>query len=331
MWGITLLNTGGLFERSAAIFFLLITLMFAVNLKEIEPSKFILTVFNFTNVTIIFLGFMMILKNWTVGAFMISYYSDFYPELLINMVDRGKPVVSFATHSVAGFYMFLLFYLNYKTYYAANTRLNLLFAYVYLYFCFVIQSNTSLILLVFGVILLFVKIENKFMFLLKWTLPLVALILYFFEEIKMFWMEVQFAYWQTSNSSDNGFLGRYANGVQSDNIQRILENPFSGIGFAGGNSDLVLFDSGIIVLALRGTVLLVIVFYLAFMLYIKKNLRDTKTALFIGFIFIAFEFGFNNLLYFRTIMMLPFILILLNYLEGLKMNNIYTVKQSASQ
>ncbi len=56
-------------------------------------------------------GYAVALDVGVVDAFLVRWYGAFYPELLSNMVvANNKPVFSFATHSMAGFVYYVLFY-----------------------------------------------------------------------------------------------------------------------------------------------------------------------------------------------------------------------------
>jgi len=48
------------------------------------------------------------------------------------MLEFGKPVIVFGTHSVAAFYMFIFFYLNIKTYEALREKKYYIF-YIFFY------------------------------------------------------------------------------------------------------------------------------------------------------------------------------------------------------
>lgn len=320
LWLATLLNNGAIIERSVAIFFLLVTLMFCLNLKELHVGKSSLKIFNIVNSVVIVMGILLIMNNPMMGNIVLTFYSDWYPELVPNMVERGKPVATFGTHSVAAFYMFLFFFLNYRVYKTLNKKTYLVISFVFLYFCLELRSNTGLILLAFGIFILFYNIKNKMKFILLAILPVSALVMIFYDKIQLFWMTTQAEIEMTIGSQQNGFLGRYAGGVQSGNMEYLFNNPFSAIGLSVETADLILFDSGLIVTAVRGTILLSIIMYTVLYLFFRKNLVNKKLALFMFFVFFIFETGFNNLYYFRTIMLLPFIIIFLNYLDSEKAN-----------
>jgi hypothetical protein len=317
LWTATLINYNGSFERSAATFFFLLTLMYCLKLDDIKASNLIIPAFNTVNIVLIAVGFGIIFHLLPIWNFLVNYYSDFYPELVPNMLDRGKPVVSFGTHSIAGFFMFLFFFLNYKTYTSFNKKIYLVMAFIYLFFCLELQSNTSIFFLVVGVVMLIVKIKKKLRFFVLSSLPIMAIILMFGNWISAYWEVLKFNIMKTTLSTDNGILGRYADGNQSQNVEYLLSHPFSAIGFTGGaNSDVVLFDSGIVVTTIRGSVILLILIYATLFFFFRSNLVNKRTSLFLFIVFMIFELGFNNLYYFRTIMTIPFIIIFLNYIEN---------------
>jgi hypothetical protein len=74
----------------------------------------------------------------------MEHYTYFYPELLPAMFMLRKPVLTFCTHSVAGFFIFLFFWVNLRTYEVRRTVSNLCFAIMYLVFSLFLFSFTSL-------------------------------------------------------------------------------------------------------------------------------------------------------------------------------------------
>ena len=131
-------------------------------------------------------------------------------------------------------------------------------------------------------------------------------------------------------SDVNGFGARYSEtGILNGNIDYISQNPFRalGIGFKNG---LFFGDSGFIEHTLRGTMLLTIIFYTTFYLFLRKNLINTRLALILFAVDMIFELGNSFLFYFRTAFILPFIIIVLNYLEKQKNTNVNVLRGSES-
>ena len=52
--------------------------------------------------------------NLAIGQFTTSWYAQFYEELLPAMLGLHKPILAFGTHSLAGFFAYLLFWLNWQ-------------------------------------------------------------------------------------------------------------------------------------------------------------------------------------------------------------------------
>jgi hypothetical protein len=302
-------------------FFLLITMLFFIDIRSVKANKYFLTVFEILNAIIIITGFLIIFNNSQVGQLLINYYSSFYPELVPNMLFFDKPVFTFGTHSIAGFYMFVFFFLNYSLYKTMNKMKFLIIANFYLYFCFALKSNTSLTFLLLGLLVMFWEVKNKTLFLAKLTVSVALIYLVFKEKIKQLWINIFYTFQNTTSSEVNGLIGRYVSGNQSHNLEQIANNPFSGIGFAIANSDIVVYDSGIVSLVLRGSIFLALLFYISFFYYLKRNMINKKKALFLFIVYLMFELAYGNLFYFRTIALLPFIIVLFNFIETEKIKN----------
>jgi len=309
------LSSGTSFEKSVAVLFLLLSLLTCIDLKSLKTDKKIIKFFNIMNYIILTTSFFVIFQNQVVSQLFINFYSDFYNELLPNMLSRGKPVFTFATHSIAGFYMFIFFYLNLKCFHVLQEKKFLIMAFAYLYFCIELQSNTSLFFLIIGLIILFLSIQKKIKTIASLLLPIILGWLLFKEQIYQYWLTFQADYYRITQSLDNGLIGRFVGGNQSSNIEIILSNPFIGFGFSPDNANAILFDSGLMTTTLRGSIIVTFLVYITFYFYLKKNIMNKQTALFLSVCYLIFEIGFNNIYYFRTIMLLPFVIILLNYLE----------------
>ena len=312
LWSATLLNFGSKIEKSTAIYYLLITIIFCFELREIKISKKQLKYLNFINIILLTFGLGIIMQNSWVTSFIISHYSDFYDGLVINMMDRGKPVVFFGSHSIAGFYMFIFFVFNYLLFKKDNNKIYLIISLIYLYFCFALKSNTSIFLFILGVLFLIKDFKyNK----LALVLFIVVTILTIFNPIiHNSFNDIRNQILLILNSNQNGFLGRYSGGNQIENILYIINHPFKAIGFSNNIQDLVLFDSGLVVNTLRGTIFLAITIYTAFYKFMIYNIKNKKIAIISFLTYFIFEIGFNNLCYPRTIATLPFFVILTNYI-----------------
>ena len=307
--------------------FLAIALLFFLNLRSVECSKFLSVTFFFVNIINLLLAAGIILDIEPVKQVIRLWYASFYPELLPNMLGQNKPVLTFATHSIAGFMLLFFFYLNLKTYDTNKRLIFLFFAFGYLVacwnlssvmgymscllavaclaYCFFPKNKFDSVILFYGIIpilfvvlaLVFVTYNNQIAETLETTRELV--------EDKML-------------SPENGLLGRYApGGVLGGNIQYIVDNPFRPTGLS---SDEVLYfvDSGPVEYMLRGSFLMLIMMYVGFFAFLRYNLRSDHSTYFLFVILILAELGFSYLKYFRFQAILPFAIVYLNHLQQVK-------------
>ena len=90
--------------------FFLLTLSFFLNLKEVNSYKYIQLSFTLITFIIIILGGGIVLQNEFIVNFIKRNYTASYDDLVPNMLALRKPVITFATHSVAALFIFLFFF-----------------------------------------------------------------------------------------------------------------------------------------------------------------------------------------------------------------------------
>lgn len=316
VWFGTFINPGDRIRNLAGLGYINISLLFLLNLSKEYRIEYSKKFFDIANIIVIIIGFLMIFSsNDIIYSFFISYYSDFYPELLPNMLMQGKPVITFGTHSLSAFYLFIFFYLNIKTYNVLNKKVYLIFSLIYLYFCFELNSNSGYLFLLFGIVLLLNYLKLKILVTTSFAVIFGVYILtdplgfnQILNGIKLLVIDI-------TSSDINGVLGRYSlYGNQYNNLSYISENPFLPTGLSAING-LTFHDSGIIATTLEGTILLTVIFYGALYLFLKSNFINKSTALIIFGSLMIMQLGYNNLFYFRSLFIIPFIIVYLNSLE----------------
>jgi hypothetical protein len=233
-----------------------------------------------------------------------------------------KPVVMFAAHSIAGFFLYLLFYMCFTMYKKEGKLIQLVFSVLYVWFIFNLSSNGGYIFVAVATIqLLYYSLKYKT---LK-ALGLISIIsvsaLFVLEEVMNVINKYSTIISRTLSSDQNGISGRYSNdGILSGNIDYIKDNIFMPVGF-GNSPDLFFGDSGMMEYMLRGSIPLVILMYLGLYLFLKRNLYSNYTAITIFIAVIIIDFGAQTLLSFRTLFILPFLVIYLNDIHKRKAQN----------
>jgi hypothetical protein len=124
----------------------LLALTFALDLKEMRPGPLTAWTFKIVNLVYIAWGIALVIGSETVVQFTSGWFAQFYDELLPNMLWLHKPVLAFGTHSLAGFFVYLLFFLNWRQYTSAGSRLSITFSIFDVSLLLALRSFTSLAL-----------------------------------------------------------------------------------------------------------------------------------------------------------------------------------------
>ena len=263
------------------------------------------------NLYIFFLSICIMLDIPPGGDIVRNIYQAFYIELIPNMLMQNKPVTVFGTHSLAGFYDFILFLANLAVYKYNKELKFLLISIGYMIFLFWLQSSTSLVYLLIAIVLLQIELykAQRFLFFTLLAIELLSIVLLF--QIAGDLIDATL----TQLFSDrNGLGGRYSeSGNLINNLNYVLAHPFKGIGFAY-STDFFYADSGYLEYALRNSILGAIGVFIAFSRFILRNVKTSHRYLLLA-AYLSFEVGFSNLLYFRTFAITLFIVALYNQLQ----------------
>lgn len=302
----------------ALIGYLALTLLFCVDLRGANTRINLKKVFSIFNLIVISIGILIVFKNELIQSFISGFYAAYYDELVPRMLYLSKPIITFSTHSLAGLFLLLFFYLNFKTYTTNKSYLSLFYSFLYIFLMYNLSSNSGyLALLIATAIVLFYFVRRK----PRKTIAAIVIALFIMLPFKnSTFTIVNTAYERVvaiTTSENNGILGRFGeSGNLRNNLIYITEHPFQPIGY-GYSSDLKYGDSGLVEYTLRGSIFLALVIYYSFFTFLRKNLVSKKSAFMIFFIFIVFDFTvFSALKYFRTLYLLPFIVVYLNALES---------------
>ncbi|MEH7618622.1 hypothetical protein V7200_23695, partial [Cytobacillus firmus] len=303
------------FTYGAYASYLTLTFLFLLNLRNVELLMISRVVFKIINILIIVSSVLSLLENEIVRGILVDYYSSGYPLLVERMLLAGKPVLTFGTHSLAGVFFYLFYYINLKEYENTKDKVNLLILISYIILLFFLKSTTSTLLLIIATIQFFTTIF-KYKKISVFSLPLILILV-------LFWDNIGFVgqFTVIFGKEGNGFVGRYSGeGVLVNNINYIMNNPFRGIGL-GHDDSLYYTDSGIILNLLRGSIFLALSIYIGLFFLFSKNLLNKKTAFYLVLIILAFEIGYSLLTYKRMIAFIPFLIVYLNTLESYRIKS----------
>ena len=292
--------------------FNLLALVYALDLRKVQPGPLFGWTFKIANVLYIVWGIGIIVGNEAIGQFTTDWYAQFYQELVPGMLGLHKPVLAFGTHSLAGFFAYLLFWLNWQHYTVTRSRLALAFSICFIALLLALTSFTSLALVMVALaqvtVWLWKRSQRAFVLGLAGVLAIALLAAATLaDEIDQFREAVPFATATLLNSDLSGPLARY--GEQGDlkgSISYLREHPLSPVGYT--NPPFLFFaDSGPLEYLLRGSIPFLCLVYIGLYVFLRYNSPSHKYAIALFLTFLAFELGFVALTYFRTILLLPFL------------------------
>lgn len=301
----------------AYIFFLPISLVFCVDLRDIPWTRMFPVCFVAVNAVVVVCAVAVIFDIQLIERFFLDLYSAYYETLLKNMLNFDKPVLFFASHSIAACIYTFFFYLNFKIFLHCKALLNLFFALSYVAFMYLLHSSAGYYAFFLAISIsvsylstvFFQQGKRSVMVFLLALVGIMIVLTYFC------WNDFFVSIQSRLLYPGAGFLGRYSTtGVLAGNLQYIWENPFSPVGLR--NSQLFWFmDSGIVEYMLRGSVFLVLAIYYGLLRFLRFNLPLRTTCWLLFTIVLINELGFPYLKYFRFMYLLPFLIVYLRYLE----------------
>jgi hypothetical protein len=304
-------------DVSPGTFLVFIGLAFLLSLRLIDvasPGPWLL---RGINLFVAVLGIGLSLDIAIANTFTRAFYSSFYDNLLLSMVYwNHKPVLTFATHSTAGFFYYLFFWLNFRRFRATGAPSALLWVVLIVALGFNVRSTTSTILMGVAVVQLAIELMRRAPArvrgpVLVTALPALAVVAI----VAGAPAKVSALVDLVKGTDKAGLQSRYStSGLLSGNLRYLNESPLSPIGFTYGPEDLFYGDSGMVLVMVRGSLPLVVLVYVGFWRFLDRNLRRRGDVLCLFLVTCAFEVGYTPLQLFRFTSFLPFLIVTLNAL-----------------
>lgn len=290
--------------------FTCVSALLLVRIEPAFPSKWATRAFILCNFVNTGLGIGMItgVANGIIGNWYAFIDQDFVAQ---RMLDAHKPVLSFYTHSIAAFMLYLFFYLNLRAFSMLRRKIYVMFAFSYLALILALMSTTSLILFALGSAQLAVELWKS-----RHRVVLFASILAVALAPRLISTDWQSLADQLSavKQAEGGFSARYGeNSEIAYDFSYLVDHPFSPIG-ASGRAQIRLGDSGLLDYLLRGSLPLVILIYGGYVLFLKSSLRYRKDFMILLCVTLGFELAASVLTYFRFLLLIPFVCAYLNAL-----------------
>ena len=264
-----------------------------------------------------------ILVGWEpITDFINRWYAAFLPDLVETMVASGKPVLTYGTHSLAAFFLYLFYWLNFATFQETGNKVHLALAVSHALLCAAVASHTSFVFaaLAFGEMLWRFLLKAKqiaIATIISAALFLPSLAQNFDSELQT-WTDIGHAIREllvfTWTAKEGGIAGRFgAGGDMRAPLAYLGEHPLLPIGIST-RPEYTLGDSGPIEYMVRGSVPLLVLIYGGLWFFLRAHMRRT-VALRFFFCVVIMEIGFSVLTYHRTIFLLPASLLYLSSLR----------------
>jgi hypothetical protein len=316
--------TSGLttYKPGALVGYAALSVLYVVNLKALSLRKSFFGFFAVMNVLTICVATAILVGYDGVTKFIVANYSSFYPELVQYMMDVRKPVLTFGAHSIAGLLLYFFFFAALQTWRLKKSKLFLVFAHSYVLILYSLLSVTGLTFGTVALFQLFYWLWHEDRKLLKVTLSLtfvIAISMALFLSSVIPWDDGIDAVKLVLTSTDGGLSGRFLpEGTLYGDLQYLRDNSFSPVGVSFAEQ-LQFGDSGIVEHLLRGSLPLVLMVYGGLFFFLRRNLVARADVYLIFFSIMAFEAGYSTLTTgYRTLCLIPFFIIYLNYLRRLQ-------------
>lgn len=285
--------------------YLILAIVLSLDLRCFKTTKFFDALFYLLCIVVCVTGILVVIKEPNVCNYIAKYYNRYWERCTYYMMNAGKPVGSYATHSIAGFIYFqfgvLLYFKNRQKFSWINSILLATIVFLML----MLRSNTAILLIGLGVCLILLNNrENKSKTKLIMQMLVVGLGCAIIC-INMEWIQA------ITGSKENGLLGRFTGASVFLNNFTFLRNNMLPIGFSTSSS-IWISDCGYIVALLRGGILNVIILYGSAVAFFKRNLSSKKILLPALSSLLLFEIGYPVLMELKYVLFLPFLVIALN-------------------
>ena len=268
----------------------------------------------------IVLGAAMVIGVDWVNAWFMEHYSAYYPELLEFMTALHKPVLMFATHSLAAMAFYVLFWLCLETYRVRRQRMFLACALCYALLTLALTSTSGLTLGVLMVGQLCWVAAKR-----GWAVAAAAAVAAVIAVAYVPWGDVWSIVEAVYGERGAGILGRYSGGgVLAGPFFYWLDHPFQPIGFTFMPTMNRIGDSGPFEYLLRGSVPLLLCMYAALYSFLRRNLLLKRDAYVFFCLLVVFEFGVTVVIRARMLYLLVFAVIYLNSLRRDSVNSLHS-------
>ena len=310
----------GLFTKFSALAGVL-----ALDLRQVRSGRLVKTAFVLVNLLNIACGIAILAGSEWIVEILPRYYWISDENLLPMMLSLRKPVLTFGTHSLAGLYLYLFFFVNWEGYKLTRKSLSLIFALSYFILLLGLTSFTSLGLggLAAAQMGVWLWRHNRKVLVVLTVcvagiVPSLATMVV--DQIGSSKESRRFA--ETFMNSDlSGPVARFGPGGELRNeMSYLYGHAFSPVGLRRSESafdvasaeHFYLGDSGPLEYLVRGSGPLVFLIYFGLYRFLRNNLTSRTQSTVIFLVIVVFEIGYSALSSARTYFLLPIFVTYLN-------------------
>lgn len=304
--GVNILS--GRFAIARFLYVIISLAIFSLNYKPNLSSKFVLTSLTIITGVLCLWNWALVAKVPLIANITKETYSQFVFYTTSTFVDSGRPIFTFGIYSYCAFFYAMLFivwaYILDKK--LLDKKICYFFILNLLAFQFLLRSSTGLLLgSVMGYFFLKDLTNRK-------TGVIFSIIFLIAGAVFIYYQDYN---WQRLiiGNSNNGFVSRYLGTLFTDNFVAI-SNTIIGIGYCIiDNLHITYTDSGYIVLATMGGIMLPFVMYYIVYMCINSNL-ERRYSVRMFMLFMLFEFALPAIIYPKALIAMAFSFITLSSL-----------------
>lgn len=241
-----------------------------------------------------------------------SYYTQYLKYITDYQLTIHKPILTFGVHNVAAFFYMCLFIICYVIYEKYKIKKYLFYSICYIILLILTRCNTAIGMLLIATLFFVIRTKSKY----KRLFICLCFILFFtVNAYSSLYTDIV----DIVSRPSNGLISRYVeneNYLYGNNFSFIKDHPL-GMGFAVGNTseDLYYADSGYFVNYFIGNILYLVIFYLLVYYFIKANIKSRINSFFIFFVIMSMELGFVTFHYYRTLIIILFLIYCMKTIE----------------
>lgn len=256
--------------------------MWCITFQDTEISeKFIKVFLNVFTALLCIWGLGLAWNNELAVTFTQTWFSQLTEDMFENMIlIRGKPVMSFGTHSMAAFFLLVVYFYNcIMIREKKNSFLQYIYLGIFIYLEFCLRSNTAILAIV---VMVFLLIWAKNNILTRLFVSVVVIIVVYYM-VKSGYVEEFLSYILLNPQADkHGLEGRYFSDMFDGNYE--MASKYFGVGFLRSRTDYFdMRDSGIIYIFTQGNIPALMMSYFLMYYFLRRNLNKHYNKIFILF------------------------------------------------